>query len=329
MRSSIVATTLIMSACGLPDAMLGGSPQGEPGDTFVFEVPAGATASGLTPALAEAGLIKGPAPFKLYLKLHPEEGRCLKAGRFEVHTGMTATELLATLCGPAIPEDIPITIVEGLRIDDIDALLASKGLIEPGEYASLARTKSVDMPFETSSPTLEGYLWPETYMIVPDDFTAEDFLERQLSAFKENFLDKYADDFGNRSLEDVVIMASMLEREEPSEANRSVVAGVLWKRLDNQWNLGVDATSRYTIDDWNDRKSFLQQLRDPNDVYNTRLRGGLPPTAIGNPSLISLEAALNPQESPWWYYLHDGSGGFHGAKDAKGHEANRARYNVY
>jgi UPF0755 protein len=124
-------------------------------------------------------------------------------------------------------------------------------------------------------------------------------------------------------------MASMLEREEPTPSQRSLVAGILWKRLDHGWKLGVDATSRYTLEEWNDRGAFLRQLRDANDPYNTRLREGLPPTAIGNPGLVSLEAALAPIESEYWYYLHDADKILRPGRNAAEHEALRRRYNVY
>jgi UPF0755 protein len=124
-------------------------------------------------------------------------------------------------------------------------------------------------------------------------------------------------------------MASLLEREEPSLSNRPLVAGILWKRLDHNWNLGVDATSRYTLDVWNDRRAFLKQLRDPGDVYNTRLRPGMPPTAIGNPNLSSLKAALSPKSSKFWYYLHDKNGTIHPSRSAAEHEMNRQKHNVY
>ena len=107
------------------------------------------------------------------------------------------------------------------------------------------------------------------------------------------------------------------------------MAGIIWKRLDEGWQLGIDATSRYTLENWNDRKAFLRQLRDPGDAYNTRERKGLPPTPIGNPALPSLQAASAPVESDYYYYLHDGEGNLHPAVNAAEHERNRARYNVY
>ena len=78
-----------------------------------------------------------------------------------------------------------------------------------------------------------------------------------------------------------------------------------------------------------DRKAFLKKLRDPKDPYNTRLRPGLPPTAIGNPAIDSLKAALAPTPSEFWYYLHDSEQNLHPARNANEHEANRAKYNVY
>jgi UPF0755 protein len=124
-------------------------------------------------------------------------------------------------------------------------------------------------------------------------------------------------------------MASMLEREEPVPAQRSLVAGILWKRIDHDTALGVDATSRYELDEWNDRQSFLKKLRDKEDPYNTRHRVGLPPGPIGAPSVASLVAALRPKPSEFWYYLHDANKVLRPSRNAAEHEALRKKYNVY
>lgn len=296
-------------------------------EPFVLEVPPGATASGLTETLEAEGLV--PAGWQWRWFLRGTEAGCLKAGKHRVTRAGSMRELLETLCGAPLVEDEPFTVVEGWRIRDIDAALAAKGWIAPGAYAAAARPDALTIPFAVEAETLEGYLFPETYRVVPERFDVTEFVARQVATLQERFVAKHPDGFGERSLHDIVVMASMLEREEPKPAQRPVVAGILWKRLDAGWNLGVDATSRYTLDDWSDRRAFLGRLRDPEDVYNTRLRGGLPPTAIGNPGLESLEAAAAPEDSPYWYYLHDGDGTFHGARDAAGHAANRARHNVY
>lgn len=314
---------LALIGCIDPDAPI------DPNDTtsFVVEIPKGATGTKIGPELVEKGLVPSAFAWKMYMR--QADLSCLKAGRFEVSRSLSMNELRDVLCGPPLSEEISFTVVEGWRIRDIDAALVEAKLIEPGAYQALAEAKGVTLPFEITSPTLEGYLYPETYRVPIDEFDTGKFIERQLKTFQDRFLANHPGPYGDRDLHAIVVMASMLEREEPSPKNRPIVAGVLWKRIDNNWKLGVDATSRYTLDKWNDRKAFLKNLRDPDDPYNTRLRDGLPPTAIGNPSIVSLEAALAPVASEFWYYLHDGTGTFHGAKDANGHEANRKKYDVY
>lgn len=293
---------------------------------IVFEVPKGATGRSLAPDMIALGAVDNDLAWRLVLR--QVDFTCIKAGKHRISKAMTIEEVAASLCGPPIPDDVPFTVLEGWRIIDIDAALVAKGWIVPGAYAELATTKAVDLPFAVPSPTLEGYLYPETYMVVPDRFSAKDLIERQLVTFRDRFLASEPD-FGTRDLHQVVVMASLLEREEPDPQNRKVVAGILWKRLDNGWQLGVDATSHYKLVEWNDRKGLLAALRDESDPYNTRLRHGLPPGAIGSPSLVSLQAALDPVDSQWWYYLHDSKGQFHGAVDGAGHDRNRQVYNVY
>lgn len=299
--------------------------------TQVFEVPAGSNARSLGPKLVEAGLIEDNNAWRYYLKSR-EAGACLKAGRFELSRSMAMPEMMETMCGAPMADEEPFTVVEGWRIRDIDEALAEAGHIEAGAYLAAVNSPGdfeLGLPVEGLT-TLEGFLMPETYMVPAEDFEVEAFVQRQLDTFAERFTEAGGvDKLGERTLYEVVIVASMLEREEPRPSNRPIVAGIIWKRLDNGWQLGIDATSRYTIENWNDRKAFLKQLRDPADPYNTRERKGLPPTPIGNPSLPSLEAALAPEASENWYYLHDGEGNLHPSRNAAEHEAKRKKYNVY
>ena len=309
---------------------------GEPKDSndqteVIFSVPKGTTARSLGPMLEDAGLVASGDDFTFYVKL-TKEGSCIKAGRFALNPSMSASELINAMCGKAIPDDIPFTVKEGERIRDIDAALAKKGLIKAGEYTSLAAQPGLfkaDFPLPKAS--LEGYLYPETYMIVPHQFTTKKFIQRQLDTFHEKYYKHQKSSIAksSRSLEQLVIVASLLEREEPTAKNRPLVAGIIWKRLDKPMYLGIDATSHYNLPNWNDRKGLLRNLKDKSDPYNTRLKMGLPPTAIGNPNVDSLKAALNPEASKYWYYLHDKNGVIRPATNLKGHERNRRKYNVY
>jgi UPF0755 protein len=291
----------------------------------VFEVPRGATARGLGDELAGAGLIVSEDRWTWFLRLGAD-GTCIKAGRHEVSPSMSAPELLAALCGVPIPDEVSFTVLEGWRVRDIDAALAGRGLGAPGDYLAAVAAAEPPASFATRPGSLEGYLFPETYMVPATGFSAAAFVQRQLETFHERFGKDYR---GERPLHEVVVVASMLEREEPSPDKRPLVAGIVYKRLASGWNLGIDATSRYTLPDWNDREAFLALLRDPAEPYNTRLRPGLPPTAIGNPGLASLQAAQSPVDSEFWYYLHDEDGVLHPSRNVGEHEAYRRKYNVY
>jgi len=322
---------LLLAACGPLTDHYGAPADPEDHGEVVFTVPAGASARSLAPKLAEAGLVASADDYVMWLRLS-EQGACIKAGRHKLRPDMSADDLTAGLCGAPLPEDIPFTVVEGWRIKEIDEALTKNGWIKAGEYAALAaQPERFKAPYPLPSGTLEGYLFPETYMVIPDKWDTAAFIQRQLDQLNQRFYTPNEAEIGasKRSFAELVIMASMLEREEPKPSQRPMVAGILWKRIDANWNLGVDATSRYTLDQWNDRKAFLKKLRDPEDPYNSRLRLGLPPTPIGNPSVPSLEAALRPTDSEYWYYLHDSSGTIHPGRDVAEHEAYRKQYNVY
>lgn len=303
------------------------APPGAP--ETVFEVPKGASARGLGDELATAGLVASESGWTWFLRMGAD-GSCIKAGKHTVSPSMDGTALLAALCGAPIPDEVPFTIVEGWRIRDIDAALAAAGRIAPGQYAAAAeRASSYTASFPLPEGTLEGYLYPETYNVPASGMDPRQLVQRQLDTFGSRFFQVEGRDLGGRSLHDVVTMASLLEREEPKPENRPLVAGILWKRIRSDWELGVDATSRYTLDDWNDRAAFMKKLRDPKDPWNTRLKKGLPPTPIGNPTVNSLVAAKKPVESAYWYYLHDSTKTIHPARNVKEHEAFRKKYDVY
>lgn len=313
---------LLLSACDLTSA-----PDPAATDEVMFEVPKGATARGLADDLVAAGLVRDGWRWEWFLRTDGD-GSCLKAGKHRVKRSMPAPDLLAALCGPPVPDDVAFTIPEGWRARDIDAALAAKGWMQAGAYLAVVENpQGYTASFPLPTDTLEGYLYPETYRITPDRFDPHGFVQRQLDTFGERFPE--AKGTLTRPLDDIVTMASLIEREEPSPANRPLIAGILWKRIDSGWNLGVDASSRYTLDDWNDRGAFMKKLRDPADPWNTRLRPGLPQTPIGNPGAVALQAAANPVASEFWYYLHDDTQTLHPSRNVAEHEAYRRKYNVY
>lgn len=296
----------------------------------VFEVPRGASARALGKKLEKEGLIADANLWRFFL--YKRRTLDAKAGRHELSRSMTMAKIGDALEGTPLPEDVPFTFLEGWRLRDSDAALAEKGWITPGDYIALAKQPGqFKAPFALPKDTLEGYLYPETYGVVPDRFDLQGLMQRQLDGFVERFYEPHKDEVkaSKRSLHEIVKMASMLEREEPVPKQRPLVAGILWKRIDRNFPLGVDATSRYPLEKWNDRKKFLERLRDKDGPYNTRYKTGLPPTPIGAPTLESLLGAMRPKKSPYLYYLHDANKVLHPSRNAAEHEALRKKYNVY
>jgi UPF0755 protein len=297
----------------------------------VFEVKKGATGKAIGTELHAQGLIESPLSWRFYLREHPDFSP--KAGKHKLSARMTIPELAAAIQAAPLSEDQPFVMIEGWRLRDTDEALAAKGFIKPGEYLAAAKDPSrFKAPFPLPARGLEGYLYPETYRVtVEGGFKPEALIQRQLDTFVERFYAPHKDEIehNGRKLDDVVIMASMLEREEPVPKQRETVAGILWKRIDRGFALGVDATSRYELADWNDKSAFLKKLHDNSDPYNSRVKVGLPPSPIGSPTVESLLAAIHPEKNDFLYYLHDSNKVLHPSRNAAEHEALRAKYNVY
>ena len=229
----------------------------DPSDTteFIFTVPKGANARKLGDPLKEKGVIDDADDFVTYIKLS-KEGSCIKAGRFSLKRSMTPKEILTAMCGTPLANDKPFTVLEGWRIKEIDDALSKEGWIQPGEYKKATQKPSV---FSTDFPLPKDIFYvkvnTEIYMLSPDQFQVNGFVQRQLDTLAKNFYEPNKETIkeSSRSFHEIIIMASMLEREEPTPAQRPLVSGIIWKRLDNGWTLGIDATSRYTLDVWNDR----------------------------------------------------------------------------
>lgn len=337
MRKLLVVVTLLLAL--VAGAALGGyllleqgvsRPLDPAGVAVDFTVPRGASARAVGELLQKQGLIEDARVWRYHL--WRRGGLNVKAGRFELSGAMPMTEIATALEGAPLLDDQPFAVIEGWRLRDTDAALAERGWMNAGEYIAAAKQPArFKAPFPLPKEGLEGYLYPETYRVVPGRLDLDALLQRQLDAFVTRFYEPHREEIekSGRTLHELVIMASMLEREEPVPAQRNLVAGILWKRIDNDTALGVDATSRYELEEWNDRKAFLKRLRDPADPYNTRLKVGLPPGPIGAPTVASLVAALRPTKSENWYYLHDANKVLRPSRNAAEHEALRKKYNVY
>ncbi len=292
----------------------------------------GMSASQVASELKEKDLIRSTTAFSFFAKRHGYATR-LKAGAYVLHPSQSVEEMLEVLVGGS-QSQIVVTIPEGYTVEDIDALLVKKGLIKPGELQECARTCSFDA-FNFLPPAaglakrggrVEGYLFADTYFVDPSSFKVQTFLERLLKTFQERVIDKYTSEQlrSKKSWNQIITMASIIEEETRTGVERPIVSGILWKRFEENMGLAVDASVRYIIDKPAD--ALTKKDLEIDSPYNTRKYRGLPPGPIANPSLSSIEAALNPQSSPYYYYLHGNDGQIHYATTNDEHNVNRAKF---
>lgn len=291
-------------------------------EKIVFEIEKGSSAETIADHLEDADLIISESSFLRTVKKEELDGK-LRYGRFVLSPSMTLREVITILTTEGTGE-LAVTIIEGWTVKDIDTELAEMGLIETGDFITCAGVCNFEYDFLQKGQSLEGYLFPDTYFIDSANFSVEALIKIMLSNFDKKWTDAMQAELeaSGRSLNQVVTVASMLEKEVRTPEDLVVVSGIIWKRLDKGWYLGIDATLLYVQND----QVITEEDLAMESPYNTRLTIGLPPTPIGNPGLATLEAALNPEESEYYYYLTDEEGNVHYAKDGAEHETNKEKY---
>jgi UPF0755 protein len=281
-------------------------------------VPAGADAGAIGSLLAARGVVDSATFFQLNATLTGRRGR-LHPGAYTLAKGMSNGDAVAALGkGPkAKPpvRTVDVTLPEGPSIRERAPVVDKSGKVK-GSYLKAASAprvlravRSLGAPKGTRSA--EGFLFPATYRMVSGS-TAADLVAKQLQAFRDNFatVDLSYAKRKNLTRYDVLIIASMVEREAQLDGERPLIAAVMYNRLKAGMPLGIDATTRYYTRNWS-RPIRVSELQDANP-YNTRLAHGLPPTPIGNPGLASLRAAANPSHKGYLFYVRKpGDSGAH------------------
>lgn len=277
-----------------------------------FLVEEGATAEQVVDDLASDGVIPcGGFVGNLLMRGTGKSGD-IRAGTFTLATGMTLDEAVDALTTP--PKKVPtaeVLIPPGYRLTQIaDAVESSLG-IPAAEFLARAERGNFDRPSSLpEGASLEGFLWPETYDIPKRD-DADAVIQRLLEQFTEETSDlpwDNAEALGVTPYE-IVVIASMIEKEAAVQRDRPLIAGVIYNRLREGMTLGIDATLLY--DDPTPDGELSTADIETDGPYNTRIRAGLPPTPIASPYLWSLRAALEPADTPYFYYVLCGDDGGH------------------
>lgn len=290
---------------------------------MVINIKQGSSAAAIADLLLEKGLIKNSFAFKIYLKQNNLADQ-LKAGRIVLQEGFDLKQIVDALI-EGKSEEMPVTLLEGWTAEQIAEHLESIGLTTKEEFMDCLSDCELISDILPNG-YVEGYLYPDTYFVNFNTYSDQSFINRLVSTLEIKLDDDdwAAIEAGNHTFEEIIIMASIVEREERNESEQPTVAGILWDRFDNGLGLGADATVLYALGRTKGGLTYNDlQIDSP---YNTRKYRGLPPTPISNPGISSILAAIYPKKTNYSYYLHGSDGVIHYAETLDGHNANKRDY---
>jgi uncharacterized YceG family protein len=303
-RRALAAVALVLAMAGLVLMFVLFQPFHGRGDGRVsVNIPRGATVADAGRRLAALDIVASDLLFRVRARLRG--GGDVKPGTYRLPRDMSyGAALDALAAGPPKARTTSITISEGRTRREASALLARTSL--RGSYARATVSSPQLDPTEygapRGTPSLEGFLFPATYE-VRVGAPVSDLVDRQLRAFRQRFarVDMSRARQAKLTPYDVLIIASMVEREAQVAKDRRLVSAVIYNRLRIGYPLGIDATLRYALS--NQTRALRQSELNMDTPYNTRLNQGLPPTPIGNPGLAAIQAAANPARSDFLYFV--------------------------
>ncbi|MEX2013250.1 MAG: endolytic transglycosylase MltG [Candidatus Levyibacteriota bacterium] len=309
----LIAILFLLIAGGTAWWKLGTMPANSKDTTSqIFVIEKGEGMRSISSELKNKGLIRDPIVFFLLTKKEGLDTK-VQAGTFRLNPSMSALEIAENLTHGTL--DIWVTIPEGKRALEIaDILEQNIPTYEDSWRAELASN--------------EGYLFPDTYLI-----PREANINQIVTLMRNNFDAKFETirNTSNRTPNEIVTIASLIEREARHAEDRPLVASVIINRLNIGMAINIDATVQYALGYQQNEKSWwkinltFDDLRI-NSVYNTYTNPGLPPTPIANPGIAAIEAAINPAETDYLYYLSDSDGVNHYTKTLEQHNQNVERY---
>lgn len=291
------------------------TPPSSKGEPRVVRVERGASFRLVAEALEEAGVVRDADSFSLAARILGAYKK-VKAGEYEFSTDMAPVDVLDYLVKGKVRRYL-VTVPEGYNIKDVAAALKSAGLVEPEIFLARATDGRLAASLGVEGPTLEGYLFPDTYEFTKG-MSADEIIARMAERFKRVYAEyeKEAASSG-MSMRKIVTLASIIEKETGAHSERDLISGVFHNRLRQGIKLQSDPTVIYGIAsfDGNIRKQHLEN-RSP---YNTYVHYGLPPGPIANPGKEALRAALRPAKTEYLYFVSMNDGSHYFSRTLKEH----------
>jgi UPF0755 protein len=289
----------------------------KPSQAVEVNIPEDATTWEIAQILKEENLIGNEFLFLIESRLNGTYD-LLKSGEYTLNTDMSAgaiMEALQIVQKTTVADSLTVTIPEGLTVEQVADLLASKELFTAEEFITACDTGTFDYAFLANIPErdhrLEGYLFPDTYFVSLNP-TPEEVITKMLDRFDEIYSQelRVQTDAMGLTMDDVVIMSSIIEKEISAPSERVLASAVIHNRLASDTKLEMCSTIIYALDKRKDRLLLTDlEIESP---YNTYLYPGLPAGPIASPGAASIEAALNPADVDYLYFvLKDEEAGEH------------------
>lgn len=299
-----------------------------------FTVEKGSSFLTLSSALKKQNLINSEFFYKLYIKLNKPSN--LSVGVYELRENMSVEEIINVLSDSKnVKKDvIKITFREGLNVRQVASTIEKNTGFNSDEIINKINESTYldglidkywfltdDIKNDKIYYALEGYLYPNTYIFEKENLTIENILEKMLDEMDKNLTEyKSSLDSSNYTVHEIVTLASLIELEAVTLEDRKGVSGVFYNRLNNNWSLGSDVTTYYASKKDMTESLTSQELNACNG-YNTRCTNmtGLPVGPIDNPSISSIEAALSPTQSNYYFFVADKNKKVYFTKDITEH----------
>ncbi len=283
---------------------------------ITVKIPKGANLKEIANILKKNKVIQDKEGFIVLVKLYGK-GEKLQAGWYKFSYIMNPRKVLATLLkGPMVK--VKVVIPEGLTIEEIAHILKQKADIDSLNFVNLARDDFFVHSAGINANTAEGFLFPNTYI-----FSKGESSSSILSVMIKKTLNIIDDSLRERAMEmgytieQIITVASMIEKEAMLDRERPIIASVIYNRLKRRMRLQVDATVQYALPA-HKNKLLYSDLR-VKSPYNTYIHRGLPPGPIASPGLKSIEAAFHPARTHYLYYVSRGDGSHIFSKTMKAH----------
>lgn len=284
----------------------------------LFRVEKGRSLNQVAERLSRKGLIRGKPIFLAWARIMGYSKR-IKSGEYRLNPRMSPLKVLNKLTeGQVITHSV--TVPEGYTVDQIATLLDKKGLADKQEFIALTRDPEVLERYGIQGPSLEGYLYPDTYHFAAGLPTSS-ILDAMVDRFQEVIapMEEQIEQL-NMTMEEVVTLASMVEKETGCARERPVIASVFLNRLERGMRLESDPTVIYGMADFDGnlkRKDLLKKT-----PYNTYQISGLPPGPIANPGIDAIRAVVCPADTDYLYFVSRNNGTHYFSKSFSEH--NRA-----